>query len=42
MQRNQAGLAELGASNRQHAGFKVNIPQLEVLRFAEAQARDTQ
>ena len=42
MQRHQASLAELGAADRQHRGLEIDILKLEVARFAEAQARDTQ
>jgi hypothetical protein len=42
VQRDQARLAELGASDRQHRVPEIEVPQLEVARFAEAQACDTQ
>ena len=42
MQRHEARLAELGAANRQHRRLEVDILKLEIVRFAEAQARDAQ
>ena len=38
MQGYQAGLAELGASDRQHSLLEIDVLKLEVARFAETQA----
>ena len=41
MQRNQASLAELAAADGQYRCLEIYILNLEVARFAEAQARDS-
>lgn len=42
VQRDQARLAELGAADRQHRPPEIEVPQLEVAGFADAQACDAQ
>src|SRR4029077_5332163 len=42
MKRHQAGLTELGFPNRQNTLMQIDVFQLQVERFADAQARDAQ
>ena len=42
MQRNQAGLAELGTADRQDAFVEIDVTQREAERFANTQARYAQ
>jgi len=42
MQWDEAILAELGATNRQHRCLQIDILKLEVARFAQAQTRDAE
>jgi hypothetical protein len=40
--RDQAGLAELGASDREHTGPQIDVLQLEITRFADPQPSDAE
>jgi hypothetical protein len=42
MQRHQAHLAELGAADRQHRRFEIDILKLKITCFAEAQTRNAE